>query len=82
LCTRPSDASWGANVPGKPRVFMPYRPVVALREIDQFPANARRPGVACQFAHLAGHVPAMVAVERDRRFDCQSGRRARERRLF
>jgi len=31
-------------------------PVAALREIRQLPANARRPGMARQFAHLAGHL--------------------------
>ena len=39
-------------------------PVVAAGEIDQFPANARRPCIARQFANLAGHLSAMVAVRK------------------
>jgi hypothetical protein len=37
-------------------------PVVPHREIDQFAANARGLCVARQFAQLARHLPAMVAV--------------------
>jgi hypothetical protein len=43
-------------------VKMIATPVVALRESDQLAADAGRSGSARQFAHLAGHLAAMIAV--------------------
>ena len=39
-------------------------PIVALGEIHQLPADPRRMRQARQFAHLAGHLPAMIAVRK------------------
>src|SRR5271165_3816967 len=58
-------------------------PVVALREIDQLAADARRTGEARQFAHAPGHLPVMIAVGKlRRRFACHHGHRpARDEKL-
>ena len=42
-------------------------PVVPHREIDQLAAKARRPGIARQFAQLAGHFLVLVAIGERRR---------------